>query len=175
VTRTDGPVALALTRQKLPVLAGTTGLAREGLERGGYVLADSQGEPQVILLATGSELHLAVGARAILEQGGIRARVVSMPCWERFAEQPPVYREFVLPRAVTARVSVEAGSSLGWDRWVGSEGAMLAIERFGLSAPAKDIFEHFGFTAEHVAELARGVIDGTVRGVISPPWEHLNA
>jgi transketolase len=175
VARTDGPVALAFTRQKLPVLAGTSKLAREGLERGGYVLADASGDPQVILLATGSELHLAIGARAILDQGGIRARVVSMPCWERFAEQPAEYRERVLPRACTARLSVEAGSSLGWDRWVGSEGAMLAIERFGLSAPAKEIFERFGFTADHVAALARGVVDGTVRGVISPPWEHLNS
>jgi transketolase len=175
VARQDGPVALAFTRQKLPVLAGTASLAREGLERGGYVLANAAGEPQVILLATGSELHLAAGARALLERDGIRARVVSLPCWERFAEQPAEYRESVLPRSCTARLSVEAGSSLGWDRWVGPEGAMLAIERFGLSAPASDIFEHFGFTAEHVAELARGVLAGSVRGVISPPPEHPNA
>jgi transketolase len=175
ISRRDGPVALAFTRQKLPVLAGTEDNALEGVARGGYVLADSDAPPQVILLATGSELQLAATARDSLAADGIAARVVSMPCWERFAEQSEEYRESVLPRGCTARLSVEAGSSLGWDRWVGPDGAMLAIERFGLSAPAKDIFEHFGFTAEHVTELARGVLDGSVRGVISPPWEHLNA
>jgi transketolase len=175
ISRPDGPVALAFTRQKLPVLAGTDDSALEGVARGGYVLADSDAPPQVILLATGSELQLAATARDSLAADGIAARVVSMPCWERFAEQSLEYRESVLPRGCTARLSIEAGSSLGWDRWVGPDGAMLAIERFGLSAPAMDIFEHFGFTAEHVAELARGVMDGSVRGVISPPWEHLNA
>jgi transketolase len=175
ISRPDGPVAMAFTRQKLPVLPGTADMAGEGVARGGYVLADSDAPPQVILLATGSELQLAATARDSLAADGIAARVVSVPCWERFAEQSEEYRESVLPRGCTARLSVEAGSSLGWDRWVGPEGAMLALERFGLSAPAKDIFEHFGFTAEHVAALARGVIDGSVRGVISPPWEHLNA
>ncbi len=172
--RRDGPVALALTRQKVPVLAGTAEMAAEGLRRGGYVLADAvdglghSATPDVILIATGSELQLAVAARKELEDEGIRARVVSLPCWERFAAQTTGYRDDVLPPAVTRRVSIEAGVSLGWDRWVGPEGAMIAIERYGASAPAPTIFEHFGFTPAHVAEVARGVLTGTVRGVVSP-------
>ena len=172
--RRDGPVALALSRQKVPVLAGTAEMAVEGLRRGGYVLADAvdglgnPATPDVILMATGSELQLAVAARKELEDEGIRARVVSLPCWERFAAQPTGYRDDVLPPEVTRRVSIEAGVSLGWDRWVGPEGAMIAIERYGASAPAPTIFEHLGFTPAHVAEVARGVLTGTVRGVVSP-------
>ena len=172
--RRDGPVALALSRQKVPVLAGTAEMAVEGLRRGGYVLADAvdglgnPATPDVILIATGSELQLAVAARKELEDEGIRARVVSLPCWERFAAQPTGYRDDVLPPEVTRRVSIEAGVSLGWDRWVGPEGAMIAIERYGASAPATTIFEHLGFTPAHVAEVARGVLTGTVRGVVSP-------
>ena len=172
--RRDGPVALALSRQKVPVLAGTAEMAVEGLRRGGYVLADAvdglgnPATPDVILIATGSELQLAVAARKELEDEGIRARVVSLPCWERFAAQPTGYRDDVLPPEVTRRVSIEAGVSLGWDRWVGPEGAMIAIERYGASAPAPTIFEHLGFTPAHVAEVARGVLTGTVRGVVSP-------
>ena len=95
-----------------------------------------------------------------------------MPCWERFEAQPEAYRDAVLPPTTTRRVSIEAGVSLGWDRWVGPEGAIIAIDRFGLSAPAERIFEHFGFTAEHVAEVARRVLVGERRGVISPPAGH---
>jgi len=175
VRHADGPVALSLTRQKLPVLAGTAELAAEGVDRGGYVLAeanDASGAvvpPAVILVATGSELQLAVGARTSLLAEGIAARVVSLPCWERFAEQPAAYREAVLPSAVRARVSIEAGTTLGWDRWVGLEGAMIGLERFGASAPAATIFEHLGFTVAHVVEVARGVLAGTTRGVVSAP------
>jgi transketolase len=178
VERRDGPVALAFTRQKLPVLPGTLELATPGLVHGGYVLADAvdtdgePAEPDVILLATGSELHLAAQARDELTGEGIRTRVVSMPCWERFAEQSEDYRESVLPAACTKRVSVEAGTTLGWDRWVGPEGAMMGIERFGASAPAEDIFKSFGFTPTHVAEVARGVLTGETHGVISPPPAH---
>ena len=107
---------------------------------------------------------------------GIRTRVVSMPSWERFAAQPVAYRDEVLPPSVTARVSIEAGVSLGWDRWVGPEGAIIAIDRFGASAPAEQLFEAFGFTAEHVAQVARGVMTGDVRGVVSrTPLEHAGA
>ncbi len=175
VRHADGPVALSLTRQKLPVLAGTAELANEGVDRGGYVLAeanDARGAvvpPTLILLATGSELQLAVGARTSLLAEGIAARVVSMPCWERFAEQPAAYREAVLPSAVRARVSIEAGTTLGWDRWVGFEGAMIGLERFGASAPAAVIFEHLGFTVPHVVEVAKGVLAGTTSGVVSAP------
>jgi transketolase len=173
VERQGGPVALALTRQKVPVLAGTAELATEGVRRGGYVLAealDADGrpaEPQIILMGTGSELQLAVEARGHLLAEGIRTRVVSLPCWEAFEAQPREYRDAVLPPAITKRVSVEAGVSLGWDRWVGPEGAIIGLERFGASAPAAVIFEHLGFTAAHVLDVARGVLNGTTRGVIA--------
>jgi transketolase len=179
VQRRDGPVALAFTRQKLPVLATTAERAAEGLERGGYVLADAlddDGKPaasDLILLATGSELQLAMDAREELEREGIRTRVVSLPCWERFAAQPPEYRDEVLPPGVTRRVSIEAGVAQGWERWVGQDGAMIAIERFGASAPGAVIFEHFGFTSRHVCEVARGVLTGNIRGVISPAPDHV--
>lgn len=177
IERRDGPVALALSRQKLPILPGTRERARSGVRNGAYVLADAvdaQGdpaEPDLILIGTGSELQLAMDARAQLTDEGIRTRVVSMPCWERFEAQPAEYREAVLPGGVSARVSVEAGVSLGWERWVGSEGAILAIDRFGLSAPAGDIYERFGLTAARLAELGRGVLTGDVRGVVSPAPE----
>ncbi|MEO5941017.1 MAG: transketolase [Candidatus Limnocylindrales bacterium] len=162
----SGPVALSLTRQKLPTLAGTPELAREGLRRGGYVLRDASGgrDPQVILIGTGSELQLAFKAAAALEADGVAARVVSLPCWERFELQDAAYRESVLPRAVRARVAVEAGISLGWDRWTGDEGAIIGLDHFGASAPAGTIFEKFGFTVERVVAVARGVLDGSVQG-----------
>jgi len=141
--------------------------------RGGYVLADAataDGQavgPRIVLLATGSELQLAMGARDALQTGGLPTRVVSLPCWERFAAQPASYREAVLPAEVTARVSIEAGVSLGWDRWVGPAGAIVALERFGASAPGEVVFRELGFTVEHLVEVARGVLDGRVRGVVS--------
>jgi transketolase len=161
----SGPVALSLTRQKLPTLAGTAELAREGLRRGGYVLREATGgAPRIILIGTGSELQLAFGAAEALEQDGVPARVVSLPCWERFEAQDAAYRASVLPRSVRARVAVEAGVSLGWDRWVGDEGAIVGLDHFGASAPAGTIFEKFGFTIERVTAVARGVLDGSVRG-----------
>jgi len=179
VERRDGPVALALTRQKLPIQPGTQRLAADGVKRGGYVLADATDDdgrsttPDLILLAAGSELQLAMDARQVLAAGGVRTRVVSLPCWELFAEQSQKYRDEVLPPSVTKRVSIEAGVSLGWERWVGMDGAMIAIERFGASAHYKDILEHFGFTTDHVVEVARGVLTGKVRGVISPKADHV--
>jgi transketolase len=177
VERRGGPVGLAFTRQKLPVLPGTAELATAGVARGGYVLVEARDEdgrdvpPDVILIATGSELRLAVAAAGELVDEGIRARVVSLPCWELFEAQPQSYREQVLPAAVTRRVSVEAGVSLGWERWVGGEGAMIAVERFGASAPAAEIFENFGFTTAAVCEAARGVLSGRLDGVIAAPAE----
>jgi transketolase len=179
IERTDGPVALALTRQKLPVLEGTDERAVRGLRRGGYVLADAADEegdavvPDLILIATGSELQLAMAARTELEREGIRTRVVSMPCWELFAGQTAEYRDSVLPPSVSRRLSIEAGVAQGWERWVGPEGAMIAIERFGASAPATEIFKEFGFTTEHVCEVARGVLTGNISGVISPAPDHV--
>jgi transketolase len=162
----SGPVALSLTRQKLPTLAGTAEHAREGLRRGGYVLREAPGgkDPEIILIGTGSELQLAFKAAEALEADGVAARVVSLPCWERFELQDAAYRESVLPPAVKARVSVEAGVSLGWERWVGDAGAIVGLDHFGASAPAGTIFEKFGFTVDRVVAVAKGVLDGSVRG-----------
>jgi len=166
--RRGGPVALALTRQKLPVLEGTGQRAREGVRRGGYVLRDASGgaAPALILMATGSELQLAVGAAGALEDDGIPTRVVSLPCWERFEAQDPSYRDEVLPPSVRKRVSVEVGVPLGWERWVGDEGAIIGLDHFGASAPAGTIFEHFGFTAARVADVGRRVVRDGLRGRI---------
>ena len=171
IERRDGPVALALTRQKLPTLAGTAELAREGLRRGGYVLRPASteaggGAPAIILIGTGSELQLAIGAAEALEAEGTPARVVSLPCWERFEAQDNAYRESVLPRAVRARVAVEAGVSLGWARFAGDDGAIVGIDHFGASAPGGTVLTEFGFTVERVTEVARTVIRGELRGPI---------
>jgi transketolase len=167
VERADGPVALALTRQKLPTLAGTAELAREGVARGAYILREaSGGAPKLIMIGTGSELQLAFAAAEALEGEGVPTRVVSMPCWERFELQDDDYRERVLPAAVRKRVSVEIGVSLGWDRWVGDEGAIIGLDHFGASAPAGTIFEKFGFTAERVTDVARRVVNDGLHGPI---------
>jgi transketolase len=167
VERDDGPVALALTRQKLPVLAGTDRLAREGVARGGYILREATGgTPQLILIGTGSELQLAFAAAEALDAEGIPTRVVSLPCWERFDLQDQAYRDSVLPPAVRKRVSVEVGVSFGWERWVGDEGAIIGLDHFGASAPAGTIFEHFGFTSERVTDVARRVVREGLRGRI---------
>ena len=159
LTTTETPCALVLSRQGLPVLEGTAERGAEGVRRGAYVLADSGGAPpQVILIATGSEVHLAVEAREQLAADGIAARVVSMPCWEVFEAQDALYRESVLPSEVTARVSVEAGSIFGWKRWVGDAGTCVGIDRFGASAPGDLNLEQFGFTAARVAEAARALL-----------------
>jgi transketolase len=154
---TKGPVGLVLSRQNLPVLDRTG--ARGDLSRGAYVLADaSAGAPRVILIATGSELQLAVAARQKLEAGGISTRVVSMPCWEFFDAQPREYRDDVLPPAVRARVSIEAGVTFGWSKYVGDGGASIGVDRFGASAPGEVVMREYGFTADHVAEVARGLV-----------------
>ncbi|MBB5915893.1 transketolase [Nocardia transvalensis] len=153
----DGPSALALTRQNLPVVEGTS---YEGVRKGGYVLAESStGTPQVILIATGSELQLAVEARTTLEAQGIGTRVVSMPCVEWFDAQEQAYRDEVLPPAVRARVSVEAGISMPWYRFVGDAGEIVSIEHFGASADYKTLFREFGITADAVVEAARRSLD----------------
>ncbi|WP_216902135.1 transketolase [Nocardia alni] len=154
---TDGPSALALTRQDLPVLEGTT---YEGVRRGGYILAESStGAPQVILIATGSELQLAVEARTRLEAQGVGTRVVSMPCVEWFDAQDKAYRDEVLPPAVRARVTVEAGIAMPWHRFSGVDGENVSIEHFGASADYKTLFREFGFTADAVVEAAQRSLD----------------
>jgi transketolase len=151
----NGPACLVLSRQALPTLDRAKLAPASGVERGAYVLADAEGgAPQVILMATGSELSLCVEARKTLAERGVRARVVSMPSWELFENQPPGYREQVLPAAVTARVAVEAGSPQGWDRYVGPRGEVIAMHRFGASAPIKDLLPRFGFTADHIRDAA---------------------
>ncbi|HUP21818.1 MAG TPA: transketolase [Thermoanaerobaculia bacterium] len=149
--RTTGPTALALTRHKVPVLEGTRELAAEGVRRGAYVLRDApEGAPAVLLLATGSEVSLAVSAHEALAERGVASRVVSMPSWELFARQDALYRESVLPRAVRKRLAIEAASPFGWHRWVGDEGDVLGVERFGASAPWEDLAKEYGFTVENV-------------------------
>jgi transketolase len=161
----SGPVALALTRQKLPTLPGTKELAREGVRRGGYILREaSGGTPQLILLATGSELQLAFNAAAALETDGIPTRVVSLPCWERFEAQDEAYRERVLPPSVKKRVTIETGVSLGWERYAGDEGAIIGIDHFGASAPAGTIFKEFGFTVDRVTDVGRRVVREGLHG-----------
>ncbi|MFP5021371.1 transketolase [Pseudonocardia phyllosphaerae] len=148
-----GPVGLALTRQNVPTVAGTTA---EGVAKGGYVIAEaSSGVPQLVIIATGSELHLALEARKKLEAEGVGTRVVSMPCVEWFEAQDEEYRESVLPAAVKARVSVEAGIAMPWYRYVGDAGRCVSIEHFGASADQATLFSEFGFTPEHVVSAAR--------------------
>jgi transketolase len=152
------PTALVLTRQNVPVLDRSTYASAEGLQRGGYVLADSDGEPEVILIATGSEVSLAVDAYEELRSDGVRARVVSLPSWYLFDLQPAEYRESVLPEAVQARVAVEQASTLGWDRYVGPRGQIVGMRTFGASAPLKEVQRKFGFTPERVVEAARELL-----------------
>jgi transketolase len=168
---TDRPTALALTRQALPVFDRTEVASVDGVARGGYVLADaSGGQPKVIIIATGSEVQLAVTARERLEAEGWPTRVVSMPCQEWFRTQPEAYRESVIPRGVKARVSVEAAVAMSWRDLIGDHGEAVSIEHYGASAPYKVLFEQFGFTADHVvaaahASLARvGDITGSTTG-----------
>jgi transketolase len=160
-----GPVALALTRQNVPVLEGTAGLAAQGLPHGGYVLRDFAHEPSessVVLIATGSEVQLAVTAADSLAAEGVDARVVSMPCLDWFAQQSGEYRDSVLPPHVRARVAVEAGSALSWWRWVGDHGRVVGIDHYGASADQATLFREFGFTADAVATAAHASLN-TVR------------
>jgi transketolase len=159
LTHREGPVAFVLTRQKLPVLDRRRLGSAAGVARGAYVLADPDGgAPQAIIIATGSEVPVALAARDLLAEEGVRARVVSMPCWESFEAQSAEYREAVLPAAVKARVSVEAGVTFGWSRWVGDAGVAIGIDRFGASAPGETNMEKFGFTADNVARTVRRLL-----------------
>jgi len=153
------PVALVLSRQKLPVLAGTKEHARVGVQRGAYVLADATGgAPQVILIATGSEVQLAVDAQKQLAAAGVRARVVSMPCCELFRSQDALYRESVLPSNLRARVAVEAGATFGWERFTGERGVIVGIDRYGASAPGEKNLLEFGFSVARVVEAAKSTL-----------------
>ena len=161
IEHADGPVGLVLTRQKVPVIDRAVYAPASGLAQGAYVLADAVGSrPAVILIATGSEVSIALDAHKQLIKEGIASRVVSMPSWELFERQPQSYRDAVLPPDVRARVSIEAGSPLGWERYVGSEGAIIGVNRFGASAPGGTVMREFGFTTGHVAEVAKRTLKG---------------
>jgi transketolase len=156
--RKDGPTALILSRQKLPVLDRSKYAPAGGLKRGGYVLSDSKGKPDIILLASGSEVPLCCDAAEDLRKTGLKVRVVNMASFELFDKQPSAYRDSVLPPDVRRRLAVEAGATLSWHKYVGLDGDVLGIDRFGVSAPAKVIFKKLGFTSANVAKQARNLL-----------------
>ncbi|MBW2100069.1 MAG: transketolase, partial [Deltaproteobacteria bacterium] len=153
---TDGPVALILSRQKLPVLGKSS---KFNLSQGAYVVEDSDGKPNIILIATGSEVHIAVEAQKILAQKEISARVVSMPSWELFDKNPSSYQDRILPPDVTARIAIEAGSPMGWERYIGTEGEIIGMTGFGASAPGGTLMKEFGFTAENIVQKAMDMLN----------------
>jgi transketolase len=151
--RTTGPTLLVLTRQNLPVYDRDAKNGAELTEKGAYVLAEANsGKPDCILLASGSEVEIAMEAREKLSEKGLDARVVSMPSWELFDAQSEEYRESVLPSAIKKRVAIEAGSTLGWHKWIGEQGKVIGLHDFGASAPYQDLYEHFGLTADAVVD-----------------------
>ncbi|MGI9149762.1 MAG: transketolase [Chloroflexota bacterium] len=177
IERRDGPTILIFSRQPLPIYDRTAFGPASGARKGAYVLADaSGGNSDVILIATGSEVSMVVAARELLEQQGHHARVVSMPSWELFSAQPQDYRDEVLPPAVTARLAVEAASPLGWERWVGLQGDVIGLNRFGASAPIDDIYKHLNFTPQSIAERAQQLIErGAQREGAGLPHSTLSA
>jgi transketolase len=161
LNRSDAPTAFALSRQKVALIDRKKFAKADGLHKGAYILAegaDKQGkkaEPKLIIIATGSEVGLAMEARERLNAAGTPTRVVSMPCWEFFDAQSAKYKESVLPKSVTARLAIEAGVSLGWSKYVGDT---LTVDKFGASAPAEDVFKDYGFTVENVIRKAKGLV-----------------
>jgi transketolase len=160
IEQTEHPVAMALSRQGLPI-QDPSAIPDDAIHRGAYVLRDSSkaGEPDLILIGTGSEVHICAAAAEALESDGIATRVVSAPCLDTFAEQDERYRDSVLPRACRARVSVEAASPFGWGEWTTEDGESIGMTTFGASGKQKDLYEHFGFTPEKVAERGKAVVD----------------
>jgi transketolase len=153
------PTALVLTRQALPILDRRRFAPAEGLRKGAYVLADlGEAKPQLILMASGSEVSLIVQAAALLVEGGLSVRIVSFPSWELFEEQEAAYCAAVLPPEIELRLAVEAGVPQGWHRWVGSQGRVLGLERYGASAPASQVFENLGFSVAHITQIAREML-----------------
>jgi transketolase len=163
LAREDGPVALLLSRQNIPVLDRAELAAADGLERGGYVLWDSgaDGEPEIVLISTGAEVGPTLAAGRALAERGERVRVVSMPCMELFEAQPQEYREQVLPLAVRARLAVEPGASVSWWKWVGLDGDVLGLDRFGASAPGATVLKELGFSAENILARAHAVLESS--------------
>ena len=158
VRQRQGPVALILSRQKMPTLDRKKFASAKNLAKGAYILYDTEDPPEIILIATGSELHLVVEAQELLAKEGIKARVVSMPSWELFEKQSKRYQESVLPPSVHTRLAVEAGVTLGWHKYVTTEGEVIGIDRFGESGPGEEVMKHFGFTTENVYQRARRLL-----------------
>ncbi len=159
LNRGHAPTALALSRQKIALIDRETYAPAEGTQKGAYILAEADsGSPQLIIIATGTEVGLAIEARAALEEEGISTRVVSMPCWELFEEQSAAYRSEVLPEKITARLAIEAGVSQGWDRYIGPKGDLITVDKFGASAPAEIVFEKYGFTLENALGKAKDLL-----------------
>jgi transketolase len=154
----DQPLALVFTRQDLPVLDRSRYASADGLRQGAYVIRDAARAPQLILIASGSEVHLILEAAERLHAQGIAVRCVSMPSWELFEAQPPAVRDAVLPPTVRARLAVEMGVSQGWSRYVGDAGAVISVDRFGASAPAPRLLQEYGFTVEHICARAQGLL-----------------
>jgi len=159
VESTDRPTALVLTRQNLPTLASTAERAYEGVKKGAYVVSEAEGTPEALLLASGSEVSLAVEAQKALANEGIHVSVVSMPSWDRFEQQPKDYKDQVLPPHVKKRLAIEMAASLGWERYTGDEGDILAIDRFGASAPGEKIMEEYGFTVGNVVQRVKALLN----------------
>lgn len=154
----DVPTALVLTRQGLPTIKGTDKLAYEGVKRGAYVISESTNEAEALIIATGSEVNLALEAQAELEKEGIYVNVISMPSWDRFEKQPEEYKNTVLPPNIKARLAIEMGASLGWNKYIGDAGEIMAIDRFGASAPGNVLIENYGFTVQNVVEKVKALI-----------------
>jgi transketolase len=162
IEHTDGPTALVLTRQKLPVPDRASLGTASGARRGGYVLYDPAVAPEAILIATGSEVHVALDAAKALAAENVPVRVVSLPSWEVFRRQPSSYREEVLPPSIRKRVSIEAASPFGWIEWITEEGVAIAIDHFGASAPAERLFKEFGFTPDAAVSAVRRVLGRSI-------------
>ena len=158
IMKMTGPVGIALTRQKIPIIDQTKYNSARGLVKGAYIISDAMSDPEIILIATGSEVHLALGAQVELERMGLMTRVVSMPCWEFFEQQPEHYQHMVLPPDITCRLSIELGTSFGWERWTGDQGASLSVDHFGASAPYKDLLEAYEFTVPRIVHYAEQLL-----------------
>lgn len=158
IEHTDGPVALALTRQVIPIIDQKKYAKAKNVEKGAYILSDSEGEPDLILIASGSEVQLILAAQEELKKSKIQARVVSMPCWNLFDQQSDAYREKVFPKHIRKRLAVEAGSSLGWMKYTTDDGDVIGIDKFGESAPGEEVMKEYGFTVENVMKRARALL-----------------
>ncbi|MGH7658021.1 MAG: transketolase-like TK C-terminal-containing protein, partial [Gemmatimonadales bacterium] len=160
LARTDGPTAIVLTRQGLPVLDRDRLASAGGVRSGGYMLYEPRQAPTAIVIATGSEVHVALKAAETLSADGIPTRVVSLPCWELFERQPASWREEVLPESIRVRVSIEAAATFGWERYTGRHGTAIGLDHFGASAPGGRVMEEFGFTPDHAVQVVRDLMEG---------------